>query len=345
MKRLSVLLVSLLLLMGGSYYTLRLENISDWLTITLTLAMIIIGPILIFFLLIKPKSLPKLWVYLSFLVCLGAAYLIIPSSQGGYLNKILVWLLPIIEVSVIVIVVYGIITSIRSYRSINSDENHSFLEVIEIGLKPKLGEGFVLNAVLTELSVLYYSIFIWFKKPPNIDSNSFTYHKNSQIKTIVILFSILIVVEGILLHYVVQMWSTIAAWILTVLNIYALFYMIGLYNSVRFLPHIIAKDHLIIRLGYQSSIKVDSNSIETIKTAKESSLLDEVSKDTYYSLLKIDSPQYELILKEPTLMKGSYGKKTYVSSVVFRADNPKNLVESINAIKASASTNDEMTTD
>lgn len=325
--------------MGVSYYTLRLETITDWLTITLTLAMIIVGPTLIYFLFIRPRSMPKLWVYLSFLACLGAAYLIIPSSQKGYLNTILFWLLPVIEVSVVLIVVYGIVKSVRSHRSVQSDEKLNFLEVVENALKPKLGNGFILHAVLTELSVFYYSLFVWFKKPSVIVNDTFTYHKDSQIKTIVILFSVLIVAEGILFHFLLQRWSEVVAWIFTVLNAYGLLYIIGLYNSVKCLPHVIGENYLIIRLGYQSSIKVDIHNIERTQVAEARSITDKVSKDTYYSLLTIDSPQYEIILKEPALMKGSYGKKTYVNSVVFRADDSHGLVESIESLQISNSNN------
>ncbi|MDQ0927719.1 hypothetical protein QFZ25_001779 [Bacillus atrophaeus] len=337
MKRFSILFVLLILLLGGSCYTLRLENIADWLTITLTLAMITIGPTLTYFLFVRPRLMPKLLVYLSFLVCLGVAYLIIPSSQSGYLNKILVWILPVIEISVILIVAYGIFKSVKRYRMIQSYEKHNFLEVVEIALTPKLGSGFVLHAVLTELSVFYYSIFVWFKKPSGKPNGSFTYHKDSQIKTFVILFSILIVLEGVLFHFVLQLWSEIAAWVFTVLNVYALFYMIGLYNSVKYLPHVIGKNTLIIRLGYQSGIKVDINNIEDIHTARKSGITDKISKDTYYSLLNIDSPQYEIILKEPTLMISSYGRKRYVNAVLFRADNPREFVESIKRIQMSNS--------
>ncbi|MGE6415581.1 hypothetical protein ACQKDD_15550 [Planococcus kocurii] len=339
MKRLSILFLLLTVLMGGSYYALRLETVTDWLTITLTLAMITVGPTLIYFLLIKPKAMPKLWIYLSFLACLGAAYLIIPSSQKGYLNTILFWLLPVIEVSVVLIVIYGIVKSVRTYRSVETGEKLNFLEVVENALKPKLGNGFILHAVLTELSVFYYSLFVWFKKPSVNANDTFTYHKDSQIKTIVILFSVLIVVEGVLFHFLLQRWSEVVAWIFTVLNAYGLLYIIGLYNSVKFLPHVIGENYLIIRLGYQSSIKVDIHNIARTQVAETHSITDKVSKDTYYSLLTIDSPQYEIILKEPALMKGSYGKKTYVNSVVFRADDSRELVESIESIQLSNSNN------
>ncbi len=48
-------------------------------------------------------------------------------------------------------------------------------------------------------------------------------------------------------------------------------------------------------------------------------------------MLNMDSPQYEIHLKEPTLMKSSYGRKKYVKTVVFRIDKPIKMVEEINS--------------
>ncbi|WP_239984688.1 hypothetical protein [Lentibacillus sediminis] len=199
-----------------------------------------------------------------------------------------------------------------------------------MSLEPKLGNGFLLGVVLTELSVFYYAIMVWFKKPDITRDEIFTYHKSSQIRTIVIVFSILIVIEGVLFHYVIQLWSDIAAWIFTVLNIYALLYMAGFYNSASFLPHVVNKNKLIIRLGYQSSIELDLRNIESINKAEQRGIGDKVPKETYYSLLNIDSPQYALFLKEPVLMKGSYGRKKYVNTVIFRSDEPDEMINRIN---------------
>lgn len=51
---------------------------------------------------------------------------------------------------------------------------------------------------------------------------------HQKIKTIVIVFSILIILEGILFHFLFQLWSDVLAWIFTIPNIFALLYMIGL---------------------------------------------------------------------------------------------------------------------
>lgn len=46
-------------------------------------------------------------------------------------------------------------------------------------------------------------------------------------------------------------------------------------------------------------------------------------------MLNMDSPQYEIFLKEPALMESSYGRKKYVKTVIFRADNPAKMIEEI----------------
>lgn len=318
--------------MGGSYFILRLSNISNITVILLSLTLMILPPISVYWLLIRPKSMPKLFVYLSIIVCLGASHLIIPYSQKGLLNQILIWLIPFLEVSILIVVLYSVIKSIIRYKRNNKSKENDFLEITRISLEPKLGNGFVLGAILSELSVFYYSIVGWFRKPTVIENGKvYSYHKTSQIKTIVIVFSILIILEGILFHFLIQLWSEVAAWIFTILNIYALLYMIGLYNSVRFLPHNFYGDKLIIRFGYQSSIELDIRNIESIKTAREQGgIWENKSKETYYALLNMDTPQYEIFLKEPALMRSSYGRKKYVKTIVFRTDEPKKMVEEIN---------------
>ncbi|GMK47415.1 hypothetical protein PghCCS26_45450 [Paenibacillus glycanilyticus] len=46
-------------------------------------------------------------------------------------------------------------------------------------------------------------------------------------------------------------------------------------------------------------------------------------------MLKIDSPQVELTLKEPVLMKASYGRSKYVTTIIFRTDEPGRMMEEI----------------
>src|SRR5699024_374696 len=137
-----ILIVFIISLMAGSYFILRLDNISDFTVILITLILIALPPFGTYWLLIRTRTMPKLLLYLSFIICLGASYLIIPSSQKGCFNKMLVWLIPVLEISVLIVVIYGIFKSVISYRRNKQDEEHDFLDVIRISLEPKLGNGF-----------------------------------------------------------------------------------------------------------------------------------------------------------------------------------------------------------
>ncbi len=338
--RLPILLLLLSVLMGGSYFILRLNNIGNITVPLITIALFILPSITIYWLLIRPGSMTKLLVYPALIVCLGASYFIIHASQKGFFNQVLVWLLPVLEISIVIAVLYSIIKGIVHYKKANKSKG--FLEIVGMSLEPRLGDGFVLGAILTELNVAYYSIFSFTKKAAvSNNETAYFYHKTSQIKTFVTVFSILIVLEGILFHFVIQLWSDIAAWIFTILNIYALLYITGLYHSVRLLPHMIQSDKLIIRLGYQSNIKLDISNIESIKnTKKKGGIGEKIPKETYFAMLNLDSPQYEILLRVPALMRGSYGRKKYVKTIVFRTDEPHKMIAELNAAIASFSKED-----
>lgn len=330
--KLLILLLILSFIMVGNSLLLHVAVVNDHLVIYATLSLILVCPISIYYLLIRPRNLPKLSIYISFVLCLAAAYFIIPASERGFLNKLLIWLIPLVELSLIIIIVYSIVTSIMYFKKVNPNKQYNFLEVMKLSLEPKFGNGFTLAAILTELGVFYYGFVVLFKKPRIKEQEIFTYHKTSQIKVIAIVFSLLIVVESVGLHIVIQMWSDIAAWIFTILNIYALLYIIGLYNSTKYLAHTINDRILTIHFGYQSQIEIDICQIENIQTATQVDLGTKVPKETYYSLLIMDSPQYELLLKEPILMMSAYGKKKYVKNVVFRCDEPTLLISRLHSL-------------
>ncbi|WP_336775518.1 hypothetical protein [Paenibacillus sp. MMO-58] len=238
------------------------------------------------------------------------------------------WLrfLPVIELLLVSFVVYSIARTVIRYR--NSADGHDRLEGIRTALEPKLGKGLLLEIVMAEINVLHYSILVWFRKSGEEErQGAFSYHKTSQIQIFVVVFSILILAEGLFVHFLLAQWNGAAAWIFTILNLYALLYMIGLYNSVRFKPHLIKDDILMIYLGFQYYIKTEISNINSMKKAVDTGL--SIPKDTCHAMLRIDPPQVELALKEPVLMKASYGRSKYVKTIIFRADEPGRMMEEI----------------
>lgn len=126
------------------------------------------------------------------------------------------------------------------------------------------------------------------------------------------------------------MWSELAAWILSTINVYGLFYILALYNSAKYLPHLVAENRFIIRCGYLNSIEVDMDNVAEIQKAKEINMGEKIPKDVRYAVLVFDSPQFEVVLKEAIKAKGLFGRTIPIRSVVFRCDNPEAMLLRLN---------------
>ncbi|WP_404447682.1 hypothetical protein LG307_02510 [Sutcliffiella horikoshii] len=246
----------------------------------------------------------------------------------------LFWIVIAIEACIVTYIIFSVIKSIIGFKNKSREDfNINIRKVLE----QKFGKSFLIEFVIIELNVFYYSLLVWFKKSRTAEQNgkAFTYHRSSEMKTFIIVFAILITGEGILFHYLLQKWNEGIAWIFTILNVYGLLYLVGFYNSAKHLPHMITQEKMIIRLGFQSNITIDIANIEQINRAKEIELGMKIPKTTYYSLLKLDTPHAEITLKEPVEMRGSYGMRKMVDKVVFRADDRDELLKEIKLVMTS----------
>lgn len=97
------------------------------------------------------------------------------------------------------------------------------------------------------------------------------------------------------------------------------------------------ENHLRIRLGLQCDINIPLHSIESIETAKEHGIGDKVPKDVYMAYLRFDTPQYQIRLKEPVAVKGSFGISKSYSVIIFRVDDPQPFITQLNQQIANSS--------
>ncbi|SFE21001.1 hypothetical protein SAMN04487969_101660 [Paenibacillus algorifonticola] len=315
-------IVMTVLLAGGLFFFLRQMDVGAYTINASIVTVIVLIPLLFYFLCMKSGSRPKEFVYVVFVVSVGLVYWLTPVEQRGFLQSILRWMVPVLEIILVPYLIYRIYTIVKRYKAVDRKEQLQPIDIMREALLPVLGNGVVLEIVLSEMSVFYYSLVVWFKKPKMPESGYYTYHKESQVKMTVIVFVILIALEAIGLHFLLSRWNEVLAWILLVLNVYGILYMIALHNSVRYLPITLNEDHLAIRLGFQSSIVIPISSIESIGKAKGLNFGDKVSKDTYLAYMRVDDPQFEIRLKQQIPMRGSYGIMKNIMVVVVRVDIP-----------------------
>lgn len=315
-------IVMTVLLAGGLFFFLRQMDAHAYTVNALIVTVIVLVPLLFYFLCMKSGSRPKEFVYVVFIASVGLVYWLTPVEQRGFLQSILRWMIPVLEIILVPYLIYRIYTIVKRYKAVDRKEQLQPIDIMREALLPLLGNGVVLEIVLAEVSVFYYSLVVWFKKPKMPESGFYTYHKESQVKTTIIVFAILIALEAVGLHFLLSRWNEVLAWIFLALNVYGILYLIALRNSVRYLPITLDENRLAIRLGFQSSIVIPLSSIESIGKAKELNPGEKASKDTYVAYMRVDSPQFEIRLKQPLPMRGSYGITKNIMAVVVRVDTP-----------------------
>lgn len=219
---------------------------------------------------------------------------------------------------------------IKNYKAIDNSEKLDFIQKLRLALNPIITQETLLEILLQGISTIYYSLFLWFGKKEIKSKNAFTYHKTSGSKSFTIVIVVLSLVDIGIIHYLIQLWNDTAAWIITFLNIYVILIFIASYKSMRLLPHELKDDYMIIRYGNTASVQFQLDNIESIGKAREKEFGEKVPKDAHYFVMPFDSPHYEITLKNPVQMKGFYGKKKTISKVIFRLDQPNELLEELN---------------
>lgn len=267
---------------------------------------------------------------LLFVFSLILAYFIVPKEYNDFLKLIYLLIIPIVESLFIFFIIIKIKKVIKNYKSINKNMELDVIQKLRIALSPIITKETLLEILLLDFGVIYYSIIIWFKKTEVIKRNGYTYHKTLESKSMFIAIIIFALFDTAVIHFLIQKWSITVAWIITFLTIYSFLILIASYNSMRFLPHELKQEYLIIRNGLMASVQVQLDNIDSIKKAKERGLGEKIPKDEYNFVPSLESPHYELIFKNPVNMKGLYGIKKPISKIIFRVDQQKEFLDELN---------------
>ncbi|SHH25163.1 hypothetical protein [Virgibacillus chiguensis] len=184
---------------------------------------------------------------------------------------------------------------------------------------------------LMYMRLWYYGVVVWLKKhpAPARDENVYKYHQTSQMKVITIVFSMLTILEGGLLHFLLHFWNETIAWITTIIHVHALVYCMALFQSAKHKPHVIEGNKVNIQFGFQSNLELDIRNISEIVAAQPISFETKIPKHTYVSLMQWDDPHYAFILKQPVPLKKIFGKTRSITSVVLRADDMEGMIARI----------------
>ena len=294
------------------------------LSIGITVDLLITVPV-IYLILVRKTNIPRAtfvpFVIAGMIIC----SLILPVQNQYYLDLFKTWVFPIIEVSILLYIIYNLSKAIKQYK-LKKNKTIDFYTALKSTCYDILPKGLVIP-VVTEIAVFYYGFIYWKRK--KLNENEYSYHKDSGTVTLLIAIILIVAIETLVLHILIEKWSTIAAWILTFLSIYSGIQLFGFLKSMYKRPISIENDKLFIRYGIMNEAIIDIKNIENIEVSTKTIELNKNTRKLSF-LGELESHNVIIKLKVESTFTGLYGIKKQYKTLVLYVDKKIEFVNRIN---------------
>ncbi|KFM99758.1 hypothetical protein D0U04_14055 [Bacillus clarus] len=219
---------------------------------------------------------------------------------------------------------------IRGYKEYRR-EYSSFSYAIDKALDATMKRSVAVNVIVSECKLLYYAFFSWRAK---VQESEFTYsyHKKTGAIGVYVMLIHATLIESIGFHYLFHQWNPVIAWILLILNLYAMFYFLAEIQAIRKNPIIITEESVVLQIGLGKKIIVPYTQIEGIIFYKGGPLTKEEEKETLEATVLefIKEPAtFEIKLKEPIKAQLLYGFSKNVRRVHLNVDDDRKFYDTL----------------
>lgn len=314
-----LLLIVSVVILAKSLNQLALEGATMYTAITLDLVLTV--PIVYFFL-IRKREISKFTVMPFFVGGLVIASFIIPKSEQAVLEIIKTWLLPVVELTIITIVVIKV-RKIRAVYTKEKGNGFDFLTALKRSTASFLPEK-VATILSLEIGLIYYTFFNW--KKPTYTANEFTYHKETGILGVLITLLGVALIELFCVHLLIHDNHPILSWVLTGISAYGVIQIVGLTKSIPRTPCRFEEEHLVMRMGLIQETKIPYAKIESV----ELTMNEYPKKDRNYAKITLFDHNCIIHLKEEEQMTGLFGMTKNYRKLVLAIDDKqgfKNRIE------------------
>ena len=285
-------------------------------SLAITIDLLLVVPI-IYYLLIRKTEIPKTTVVAVMVIGLLIGSYFLPEEKQTYLQLFKTWALPIIEVSILTYVIIKVRSAVIKYKNL-TDKSPDFFTTLKSICYEILPKKLVLPFA-TEIAVLYYGFINW--RNPKLKENEFTYHKNSGTLALLGVFILILGGETIALHFLLALWSSTAAWILTILSIYTAIQVFGFAKSLSKRPTSINQDSLSLKYGILNEVEISFTDIDNIELSKKALDEKDVLTKRLSPLGELESHNLIIHLNKENQLIGLHGIRKRFTVLAFHIDN------------------------
>jgi hypothetical protein len=296
---------------------------------------LLVIPLLVYYFIIRKRYSWKLTV-LTAIASYGLATLIIPDSLLDNVSMIPKALL-LLEAGFVSIELYLLIIVIRKFPKVKASYRKlpvelPFLIKIKQAFYSHFSESRMLDAVVSEITMLYYALFSW-RKPALKSGEVFTFHKKTSFVALNLMLIHALIIESVGLHYFFSKIDHTLSLVLLFINVYSVLFLFGQMQAVKKIPLITTEDSIIMNIGFFKGMSLPYTAIKEIRRYEGPDTISASEKKYTFEALVSDfipeKPSIEILLKEPVVTDLIYGFKKKVTRVVIKVDEPSSLMNII----------------
>ena len=289
---------------------------SGAIAIGLTMDMVIVVPLAFYLLIVRRYGLSVLTLAPVLILSVIAGASILPASHQQSLHA-LEGLVALMEISLVSWIAWR---ATRALRSARRDGMADPLEQFRRAAFELLQNDRVAGIFATEIGVFYYALGAWRARPHvPAGTTAFTHHRRSGQAAIVFALLLLMLVEGIAVHFLLLIWSAVAAWIFTAGTLYGALWLIADYRATVLRPILIDDETIMLRAGLRWTVGVPRANISAINRRKP-----EPGKELL-NLTFMGNPTHWIMLAEPLPVQGPYGFQRPVRAIGIQPDAADDL--------------------
>ncbi|OPA77416.1 hypothetical protein BVG16_13225 [Paenibacillus selenitireducens] len=289
------------------------------LTLGITLDFVVVLPLLLYFFIYRRLNKKIVSILPFVLVGYIAVVLLVPDPGQKTLEIVKYMLIPM-ELLFLSYGMYRIYQTIKNDKQHLSENSHP-IETLRRSLEATFIPSKIASLFVHDVSIFYYAIFAWRKKPYIRDgSSAYSYHKNSSWLITVLMVSKIMLIEGIGAHLLLMQWSHPVAWILSIGNIYIMILLLADYRAMCLNPLLVTEHEIRIQYGLQMSLYLDRSYIESVSMIKYEKLSKSECKTSVIPL--VVEPNVCIRLKDHVTVMGLFGKSKRVDHIYLFLDKP-----------------------
>lgn len=273
-------------------------------------------PLGFYLLVIRPRNLTLLSVIPIIWAGYGLSVFALGSVEAGVLPYLLAVLVPV-EIAIAGMECLKVVNIFRSARKASADPMVWFKETMLYLVRKDVPA----SMAAAELSVWYYALFSWRKKPHVLPGEKgFTYHNAGGYMNMMLGLALAFPVEIVGVHLLVSQWSVVVACVVTALSVYAAIWLMGDARARVMRPVAIGEDCIRLECGIQMEAIIPLSDIEKICLSEND--LGDLAKEDKLNYGTFYQSNVWLAAKRPIEVRTMLGKKR-IRAIGLSLDDPR----------------------